>query len=103
MVGSGRNLFLPPQRIQPLNHQICGRTQETAIAQLRSLNSQLEREVVDMEEERRRLKWELKFRAKYHGKAALDMGLSPEQLLLVEQYTDAIRHGGPKAPHEVGF
>ena len=39
----------------------------TEISQLRSLTAQLEREVSDLEEERRKLKWELKFRAKYHG------------------------------------
>ncbi|KAK9830546.1 hypothetical protein WJX72_012389 [[Myrmecia] bisecta] len=73
---------------------------ESTIVQLRSLNAQLEREVADLEEERRRLKWELKFRAKYHGKAALAIGLTPEQLMLVETYVDNIKHGGANAPPE---
>lgn len=40
-------------------------------------------QVADLEEERRKLRMELKFRAKYHGQHALEMGLSPNQLLLV--------------------
>jgi centrosomal protein CEP290 len=36
---------------------------------------------------------EVKFRAKYHGQHALEMGLSPDQLLLVEQLVDDIKHG----------
>jgi centrosomal protein CEP290 len=36
---------------------------------------------------------ELKFRAKYHGQHALEMGLTPDQLLLVEQYVDDIKNG----------
>jgi hypothetical protein len=49
--------------------------------------------VADLEEERRKLRLEMKFRAKYHGAAALELGLSPEQLLLVEQYVDGLRSG----------
>lgn len=41
--------------------------------------------MADLEEERRKLRMEMKFRAKYHGQHALEMGLTPEQLLLVEQ------------------
>lgn len=47
----------------------------------------------DLEEERRKLRLEMKFRAKYHGAAALELGLSPEQLLLVEQYVEGLRAG----------
>jgi centrosomal protein CEP290 len=49
--------------------------------------------VADLEEERRKLRLEMKFRAKYHGAAALELGLSPEQLLLVEQYVEGLRSG----------
>lgn len=47
----------------------------------------------DLEEERRKLRLEVKFRAKYHGKAALEMGLSPEQLLLLEEYVEGLKGG----------
>lgn len=53
----------------------------------------LESEVWALEEERRKLKTELRFRAKYHGRHALDMGLTGEQLLLVENYVDHLKHG----------
>ncbi len=66
---------------------------EATIAQLRSLNALLERQVADLEEERRKLRMELKFRAKYHGQHALEMGLTPEQLLLVEELVDDIKNG----------
>jgi hypothetical protein len=36
---------------------------------------------------------EMKFRAKYHGEEALKLGLSPEQLLLLEQFTEELKHG----------
>jgi centrosomal protein CEP290 len=49
--------------------------------------------VSDLEEERRKLRLEVKFRAKYHGRAALEMGLSPEQLLLLEEYVDGLKEG----------
>lgn len=48
--------------------------------------------MADLEEERRKLRMEMKFRAKYHGQHALEMGLTPHQLLLVEQYVDDIKH-----------
>lgn len=71
---------------------------DVTIAQLRSVNALLERQVSDLEEERRKLKLEVKFRAKYHGKAALEMGLSPEQLLLLEEYVEGLKGG--RAPEE---
>lgn len=54
---------------------------------------QFHTQVADLEEERRKLRMEVKFRAKYHGQHALEMGLSPDQLLLVEQLVDDIKHG----------
>ncbi len=48
--------------------------------------------MADLEEERRKLRMEMKFRAKYHGQHALEMGLSNEQLLLLEQYADDLKH-----------
>lgn len=36
---------------------------------------------------------ELKFRAKYHGRVALEMGLPPEQLLLLEEYVEGLKDG----------
>jgi centrosomal protein CEP290 len=36
---------------------------------------------------------EMKFRAKYHGQVALELGLTPEQLLLLEQYVEGLKHG----------
>jgi hypothetical protein len=50
-------------------------------------------QVSDLEEERRKLRLEVKFRAKYHGKTALEMGLTPEQLLLLEEYVEGIKGG----------
>lgn len=50
-------------------------------------------QVSDLEEERRKLRHELKFRAKYHGRTALEMGLSPEQLLLLEEYVERLKGG----------
>jgi centrosomal protein CEP290 len=49
--------------------------------------------VSDLEEERRKLRLEVKFRAKYHGKTALEMGLTPEQLLLLEEYVEGLKGG----------
>jgi centrosomal protein CEP290 len=71
---------------------------EITIAQLRSVNALLERQVSDLEEERRKLRLEVKFRVKYHGKAALEMGLSPEQLLLLEEFVEGLK--GARNPEE---
>ncbi len=49
-------------------------------------------QVADLEEERRKLRMEMKFRAKYHGQHALEMGLSNEKLLLLEQYADDLKN-----------
>lgn len=50
-------------------------------------------QVADLEEERRKLRLEMKFRAKYHGETALALGLRPEQLLLLEQFVEDLKHG----------
>jgi centrosomal protein CEP290 len=50
-------------------------------------------QVSDLEEERRKLRMEVKFKAKYHGKTALEMGLTPEQLLLLEEYVEGLKGG----------
>ena len=71
---------------------------EITIAQLRSVNALLERQVSDLEEERRKLRLEVKFRVKYHGKAALEMGLTPEQLLLLEEFVEGLK--GARNPEE---
>ena len=62
-------------------------------AQLRALNSQLEREVADLEEDRRRLRNELRYRAKWQGEHAARLGLSARQLAMLEEYADALRFG----------
>jgi hypothetical protein len=45
-----------------------------------------------LEEERRKLRMEMKFRAKYHGQHALEMGLNDTQLLLLEEYVDGLKN-----------
>ncbi|GIL72907.1 hypothetical protein Vretifemale_3051 [Volvox reticuliferus] len=65
---------------------------EATIAQLRALNALLERQVADLEEERRKLRMEMKFRAKYHGQHALEMGLTNDKLLLLEEYADKLKN-----------
>lgn len=47
---------------------------------LRALNSQLEAEVRALEEERRKLRSELRYRAKWHGEAAAKLGLTNNQV-----------------------
>jgi chromosome segregation ATPase len=62
-------------------------------AQMRALNAQLEREVADLEEDRRRLRNELRYRAKWQGEHAARLGLSARQLGMLEEYADALRYG----------
>lgn len=50
-------------------------------------------QVSDLEEERRKLLLEAKFRAKYHGRMAAELGLSPEQLLLLDEFVEGLRGG----------
>lgn len=46
---------------------------DSSASQMRALNALLERQVADLEEERRKLRMELKFRAKHHGQHALEV------------------------------
>ncbi len=61
------------------------------ISELRCVNNCLEREVGELEEERRRLKAHLKFNAKYQGQIAVDLGLSPDQLSAIGQFVDQLK------------
>ena len=62
-------------------------------AQLRALNAQLEHEVHELEEDRRRLRNELRYRAKWQGEHAAKLGLSARQLAMLEEFADALRFG----------
>ena len=73
---------------------------QVTIAQLRGLNAQLQRELVDVEEEKRRLRMELRFHSRAQGKGALTMGLSPNQMLLLDEYAESLRYGGGLAGEE---
>ncbi|QDZ23166.1 putative centrosomal protein [Chloropicon primus] len=73
---------------------------QVTVAQLRAINSQLQREILELEEDRRKMKMEMRFRAKWQGEHALHMGLSPNQLLLLEEYADSLRYGGGTAAPE---
>ena len=55
------------------------------------MNNCLEREVGELEEERRRLKAHLKFNAKYQGQIAVVLGLSPDQLSAIDQFVDQLK------------
>lgn len=72
-------------RTHPCRLYACARTSAYSIS--------LYLQVSDLEEERRKLRLEVKFRAKYHGKTALEMGLTPEQLLLLEEYVEELKGG----------
>ena len=73
---------------------------QVAVAQLRAINAQLQREIMELEDDRRRMKMEMRFRAKWQGEHALHMGLSPNQLLLLEEYADSLRYGGGSSAPE---
>ena len=73
---------------------------QVTIAQLRGLNAQLQRELVDVEEEKRRLRMELRFHSRAQGKGALTMGLTPNQMLLLDEYAESLRYGGGLAGEE---
>lgn len=62
-------------------------------AQLRALNTQLEHEVQELEEDRRRLRNELRYRAKWQGEHAAKLGLSARQLAMLEEFADSLRFG----------
>lgn len=51
-----------------------------------AVNACLEREVGELEEERRRLKAHLKFNARHHNQMTLDLALTPEQLAAVDAF-----------------
>ena len=55
---------------EPLDLDDWRRQRMSRIAQLESLNAELERMLADLEEERRKHQEEVKFRAKYHGRCA---------------------------------
>lgn len=55
------------------------------------MNACLEREVGELEEERRRLKAHLKFNAKFQGQLELDLALPPEHLLAVENFVKQLK------------
>lgn len=63
------------------------------IAELSAVNSCLEREVGELEEERKRLKAHLKFNAKFQGQFPVDSGLSPDQLSAIEQFVQQLKSG----------
>lgn len=60
--------------------------QEATISELVGVNACLEREVGELEEERRRLKAHLKFNAKHRNQIELDLALTPEQLVAVDAF-----------------
>ena len=72
--------------------------QECLIAELRAVNACLEREVGELEEERRRLKAHLKFIAKCQGQIGTDLGLSSEQLSAIEHFVDQLKSGDKVKP-----
>jgi len=72
--------------------QSCIQLQDSMISELRGVNNCLEREVGELEEERRRLKAHLKFNAKYQGQIAVDIGLSPDQLSAIDQFVDQLKN-----------
>ena len=65
---------------------------QVELEQLRALCKQLEKEVGNLEDERRALKVELRFRAKWQGMEAARLGLSATQLQLLDEYADSLRH-----------
>ena len=65
---------------------------QVELEQLRALCRQLEKEVGLLEDERRALKVELRFRAKWQGMEAARLGLSATQLQLLDEYADSLRH-----------
>jgi len=71
--------------------QWCIQLQDSMISELRAVNNCLEREVGELEEERRRLKAHLKFNAKYQGQIAVDLGLSPDQLSAIDQFVNQLK------------
>ncbi|KAA6420754.1 MAG: hypothetical protein FRX49_09331 [Trebouxia sp. A1-2] len=73
---------------------------DSMISELRAVNNCLEREVGELEEERRRLKAHLKFNAKYQGQIAVDLGLSPDQLSAIDQFVDQLKSSQQAPQHD---
>ena len=67
------------------------RMQENTIAELRAVNGCLEREVGELEEDRRRLKAHLKFSAQHQGQIPVHLGLSPEQLTAINHFVQQLK------------
>lgn len=67
--------------------------QEATISELTAVNACLEREVGELEEERRRLKAHLKFNAK-HSQVAVHPALTPEQLAAVDAFVATLKATG---------
>ena len=61
-----------------------------------AVNACLEREVGELEEERRRMKAHLKFNAKHQGQAGLDLALTPDQLTAVDAFIADLKSSGPQ-------
>jgi chromosome segregation ATPase len=64
------------------------------IEQLRAVNSQYEKEIASLEEERIAMKSQLRFQALQQGKQASALGLTHDQLLAIENYSDKLKNGG---------
>lgn len=64
------------------------------VEQLRAVNNQYELEIASLEEERLALKSQLRFQALQQGKQASALGLTHEQLLAVENYSEKLKNGG---------
>ncbi|KAL0017694.1 hypothetical protein WJX77_012070, partial [Trebouxia sp. C0004] len=73
---------------------------DSMISELNAVNNCLEREVGELEEERRRLKAHLKFNAKFQGQVAVDLGLSPDQLCAIDQFVDQLKSRQQAPKHE---
>eukprot|EP00192_Tetraselmis_astigmatica_P001213 CAMPEP_0117654480 /NCGR_PEP_ID=MMETSP0804-20121206/3766_1 /TAXON_ID=1074897 /ORGANISM="Tetraselmis astigmatica, Strain CCMP880" /LENGTH=2097 /DNA_ID=CAMNT_0005460763 /DNA_START=186 /DNA_END=6476 /DNA_ORIENTATION=+ len=61
--------------------------------QLKAMNNMLEEENMRLEEDVRRLKHEVRFRTKWEGMTAAGLGLTPEQLQLLELKAEQIKFG----------
>ncbi|KAL0017695.1 hypothetical protein WJX77_012070, partial [Trebouxia sp. C0004] len=82
--------------VEDLSHE----NQDSMISELNAVNNCLEREVGELEEERRRLKAHLKFNAKFQGQVAVDLGLSPDQLCAIDQFVDQLKSRQQAPKHE---
>jgi cell division protein FtsB len=60
--------------------------------QLRALNKQLEEEIRELEEERLRLKGQLRFSALGDGERAVKLGLTHDELVAVDRYASKLKN-----------